>query len=190
MINSGIPGLNQHAIQFVHKNLMIDMSEDTSSSTFKKLVHDSLSKFASFNFAIHTLAQPKTVNASNYFSFVTHTFNVQTDGKIVTICLDKTMSTMFYAQTDMFKCRVGREAPHDNHAVFRTYEEFSELYQLLVRTFPAMRLDETPALKVFKETRQSYKRRQYVDMLIRDIQVLLILMIYFYYISEIVKCIL
>lgn len=36
MINNNIPGLNQNAIQFVYKNLMIDMSEDDSSNAFKK----------------------------------------------------------------------------------------------------------------------------------------------------------
>jgi hypothetical protein len=36
MIDSGIPGLNSNAIQYVYKNLMIDMSDDDSSNTFKK----------------------------------------------------------------------------------------------------------------------------------------------------------
>ena len=36
MANSGIPGLNQNAIQFVYKNLMIDMDEDNSSNALKK----------------------------------------------------------------------------------------------------------------------------------------------------------
>lgn len=73
MIDSGIPGLNKSAIQFVYKNLMIDMNDDDSSNAFKKLVYDSLSTFTLFNFAIHTLAQPKTTNSSNMFSFITHT---------------------------------------------------------------------------------------------------------------------
>jgi phosphatidylinositol-4-phosphate 3-kinase len=169
MTNSGIPGLNKNAIQFVYKNLMIDLNEDESSNIFKKLIHDSLSKFASFNFAIHTLAQPKTVNSSNYFSFVTHTFNSKTDGKIVSIGLDKTSSTMFYSQTEMFKVQISRETHYDKNEVFRSYDEFCELYQLLVKTFPAMRLNETPQLKVFKETKPSYKRRQNVDWLLSDI---------------------
>jgi hypothetical protein len=174
MINSGIPGLTPHAIFYVHKTLMIEMSEDAASSTFKKLIHDSLSKFASFNFAIHTLAQPKLVTSSNYFSFVTHTFNSNTDGRILSIRVDDTMSTMFYAQTQMIKCRVAREVPYDTHEVYRTYDEYYELYALLMRTFPAMRLngESTPSLKVFKETKQSYKRRQNVTLLIRDLQLL------------------
>ncbi len=36
MINSGIPGLNQNAISYVYKNLMIEMSEDDASNQFKK----------------------------------------------------------------------------------------------------------------------------------------------------------
>lgn len=38
MINNNIPGLNQNAIQFVYRNLMIDMSEDDSSNAFRKYV--------------------------------------------------------------------------------------------------------------------------------------------------------
>ena len=74
MVDSDIPGLNRSAIQYVYKNLMIDLDEDESSNLLKKLIHDSLGKFASINFAIHTLAQPKTVSSSNYFSFNTHIF--------------------------------------------------------------------------------------------------------------------
>lgn len=74
MISSGIPGLNKNAIQYIYRNLMIDLNEDESSNLLKKIIHDSLGKFASINFAIHTLAQPKTVSSSNYFSFVTHIF--------------------------------------------------------------------------------------------------------------------
>ena len=167
MTSSGIPGLNQNAIQYVYKNLMIDLNEDDSSNLFKKLIHDSLSKFASFNFAIHTLAQPKTVNSSNYFSFVTQTFNANTDGRIVSVRLENT-STTFYSQTEMFKCAVIRDTEYDRNEVYRTYEEFGELYQQLVKKFPAIRLDETPHLKVFKETKQSHKRRQNVASLIKD----------------------
>ncbi|RNA20111.1 phosphatidylinositol 4-phosphate 3-kinase C2 domain-containing subunit alpha-like [Brachionus plicatilis] len=74
MIDSGIPGLSRNAIQYVYRNLMIDLDEDESSNLLKKIIHDSLGKFASINFAIHTLAQPKTVSSSNYFSFVAHIF--------------------------------------------------------------------------------------------------------------------
>lgn len=97
MINNNIPGLNQNAIQFVYRNLMIDLSEDDSSNAFRKyvlsnfilnqikilfdypqislrLIHESLSKISTLNFAIHTLAQPKTLSSTNYFSFVTHIY--------------------------------------------------------------------------------------------------------------------
>ena len=36
MSSSGIPGLNRNAIQYVYKNLMIDLNEDASSNAFKK----------------------------------------------------------------------------------------------------------------------------------------------------------
>jgi phosphatidylinositol-4-phosphate 3-kinase len=36
MINSNIPGLNRNAIQFVYKNLMIEMNDDEASNSLKK----------------------------------------------------------------------------------------------------------------------------------------------------------
>jgi hypothetical protein len=178
MINSGIPGLTPHAIHYVHKTLMIEVSsDDSAASAFKKLIHDSMTKFASFNFAIHTLAQPKLVTSSNYFSFVTHTFNANKDGRIVSIRLDDNASTMFYDRTQMLKCRVVREVSSDTNEVYRTYEEFIELYALLMRTYPAMRFSDadketTITLKMFKDTKQSYRRRQNVALLLNNLQLL------------------
>ena len=164
MISSGIPGLNKNAIQFVHKNLMIDMDEDHASNAFKKLIHESLSRFPSFNFAIHTLAQPKTVSSGNYFSFVTHTFNTETDGRILNAALDEENST-----ADTFKVAVARETEYDSNEVFRTFDEFCELYQLLSKRFPSLRLAETPPLNRFKETKQLARRRQCVYLLLKDL---------------------
>ncbi len=164
MTNSGIPGLNKHAIQFVYKNLMLDLDEDHASNAFKKLIHESLSKFASFNFAIHTLAQPKTVNSSNYFSFVTHTYNAETDGRIVNIALDEQSST-----DAGFKCVITRETEYDSNEVFRSFDEFCELYQLLLRTFPTLRLVETPPLARFKEHKQLARRKQCIYLLLKDL---------------------
>ena len=178
MINSGIPGLTPHAIHYVHKTLMIEVSsDDSAASSFKKLIHDSMTKFASFNFAIHTLAQPKLVTSSNYFSFVTHTFNANKDGRIVSIRLDDNASTMFYDRTQMLKCRVVREVSSDTNEVYRTYEEFIELYTLLMRTYPAMRFSDGDketqlSLKMFKDTKQSYRRRQNVALLLNNLQLL------------------
>ncbi len=36
MSSSGIPGLDKNAIQYVYRNLMIDMNEDASSYAFKE----------------------------------------------------------------------------------------------------------------------------------------------------------
>lgn len=163
MISSGIPGLNKNAIQFVYKNLMIDMDEDHASNAFKKLIHESLSRFPSFNFAIHTLAQPKTVSSGNYFSFVTHTFNLETDGRIVNVTLDEENAV------DTFKVVVTRETEYDSNEVYRTFDEFCELYQLLTKTFPSLRLTETPPFNRFKETKQLARRRQCVHFLLKDL---------------------
>lgn len=58
---------------------------------------------------------------------------------------------------------------YDTNEVYRTYDEFCELYQLLTKTFSTLKLSETLALNKFKETRQSIKRRQQVECLIKDI---------------------
>ena len=69
----------------------------------------------------------------------------------------------------LFKCLVNREIEYDTNEVYRTFEEFCELYQLLIKTFTTLKMPETVSLNKFKETKQSNKRRQLVDSLIRDI---------------------
>jgi hypothetical protein len=139
------------------------------------MVHDSLSKFASINFAIHTLAQPKTTSSSNYFSFVIHTFNAEMDGRIRAIHLEASRlnpsfsSSSSSPSSELFKCLVTRENEQDTNEVYRTFEEFCELYQLLIKIFPQLKLPNTPALNKFKEAAKGLKRRQYVELLINDI---------------------
>ena len=138
-------------------------------------MRDSLSKFTSLNFAIHTLAQPKTVSSSNYFSFVIHTYSSETDGRIKDIKCDSslvsrpTSTSGGAATTDFYKCVVTREDGYDNNEVLRTFDEFVELYQLLLKTYPALRFGQTPPLVKFKETRNPSKRRLCVEQLIGEI---------------------
>lgn len=62
-----------------------------------------------------------------------------------------------------------RESDFDSHDVFRSFDEFCELYQQLLKTFPALVLTQTPSLNKFKEAKTIAKRRQEIDQLIQDV---------------------
>lgn len=70
----------------------------------------------------------------------------------------------------LFKCTIKRESEYDTNEVCRTFEEFCELYQLLLKTFPALKLQETLPLNKFKEAKQTFKRHQLIESLISEIQ--------------------
>jgi hypothetical protein len=69
----------------------------------------------------------------------------------------------------MFKCNVLRVNDYESNEVYRTFEEFCELYQLLLKTFPALKLPKTPSLNKFKEVKIINKRRVYIKLLLDDI---------------------
>lgn len=64
---------------------------------------------------------------------------------------------------------VNRETEYDTNEVYRTYDEFIELYQLLTKTFTTLKLNDSVGLHKFKDTKQTFKRRQQVEILIKDI---------------------
>jgi hypothetical protein len=70
----------------------------------------------------------------------------------------------------MFKCLITRETEYDNNEVFRTFDEFCELYQLLTKTFPTLRLSDTLPLSKFKDIKSGGMRRfQAIEQLVKDI---------------------
>ena len=69
----------------------------------------------------------------------------------------------------MFKCFITRENEYDTNEVYRTFDEFCELYQLLHKTFPGLRLQHTPSFNKFKETKNTAKRLHAISSLINDI---------------------
>ena len=92
-----------------------------------------------------------------------------TDGKIKKINLEYNILSPAFGSSEMYKCLITRESEYDTNEVYRTYDEFVEFYQLLTKTYPSLRLEGTPHLKVFKETTKTDKRRQNVEALIVDI---------------------
>ena len=62
-----------------------------------------------------------------------------------------------------------RETEFDTNEVYRTFEEFCELYTLLLKTFPALRLPDTLSLSKFKEAKQVGRRHQLIHSLLKDV---------------------
>jgi hypothetical protein len=69
----------------------------------------------------------------------------------------------------MFKCLVTRESESESNEAYRTYDEFCELYQLLHKTYPALKLGNTPSLSKFKDSKSSTKQYNLVSVLLNDI---------------------
>ena len=51
-----------------------------------------------------------------------------------------------------------RENELENNDAFRTYDEFCELYHLLLKTYPALRFPETLQLSKYKDTKDTQRR--------------------------------
>lgn len=62
-----------------------------------------------------------------------------------------------------------RETEFESNDVFRTFEEFCELYHILTKTFTTLRLSESPSYNKFKETKQFLKRILLVENFLKEI---------------------
>lgn len=62
-----------------------------------------------------------------------------------------------------------RENNDEKYEVYRTFDEFCELYQSLVKTYPQLKLTSTPVLNKFLNEKRSGKRKHLVGVLINDI---------------------
>lgn len=68
----------------------------------------------------------------------------------------------------MYKCLVVRETEYETNEAYRTFEEFCELYQLLLKTFSNLKFDLTPSFSKFKETK-SLKRFRAIELFLKEI---------------------
>jgi hypothetical protein len=91
------------------------------------------------------------------------------DGKIKSVKLGINLFNPAFNSSELYKCEVSRENEFETNQVYRTFDEFCELYQLLVKVFPVLRLQNTPPLSKFKDAKNIPKRRQYIESLIQDI---------------------
>lgn len=140
MVTSGVPGVTTEAVNFVQRSLLLGSSEGEATAHFTRLIEESVrSRFTQFNFFIHNIAQLRFTGDHNdglLLSFVPRTFTKETDGKI--LCLEVTRYYKRYEPEKhyTYAVKVTRECLTTSMHVFRTYPEFLELYQKLVRVFP------------------------------------------------------
>uniref|UniRef100_A0A2C9K7Y0 phosphatidylinositol 3-kinase n=1 Tax=Biomphalaria glabrata TaxID=6526 RepID=A0A2C9K7Y0_BIOGL len=74
MIRSGIPGVNERAVQYVQNALLPGQTDAQATATFTRMIEESMkSMFTQFNFFLHNLAQLKfsSHNEGTLLSFVT-----------------------------------------------------------------------------------------------------------------------
>jgi hypothetical protein len=69
----------------------------------------------------------------------------------------------------MYKCKVYRENECDTHDIYRSFDDFCDLYQLLLKEFPALKLPKTLSCSKFKESSKPHRQRINVSSLLSDI---------------------
>ncbi|RNA20110.1 phosphatidylinositol 4-phosphate 3-kinase C2 domain-containing subunit beta isoform X1 [Brachionus plicatilis] len=96
-------------------------------------------------------------------------FSPEIDGKITDINIKRSETTSFANSRELIKCNVIRETEFESNEVYRTFEEFCELYNVLSKTFTTLRLSETPSYSKFKEEKKFFKRYLLVEKLLKEI---------------------
>ena len=148
--------MNVGSVEFVEKNLMLELSDAEAASFFGGMIRTSMaSNFPRLNFLAHTVAQrisgTSNIQASDKFefSFTNEIHTVAEDGRIrdvhvtnyekwknptktyvIRILLN---SAYLLFQMYLFKVyRVGEKLPS---LIYRSFEEVEELHRALVRRF-------------------------------------------------------
>ncbi|KAH7968509.1 hypothetical protein HPB52_009102 [Rhipicephalus sanguineus] len=165
MVTSGVPGVTADAVNFVQKSLLLGSSEGEATAHFTRLIEESLrSRFTQLNFFIHNIAQLRFTGDHNdglLLSFVPRTFSKDSDGRIVSLTVVRYLKCHEPEKHYTYVVRVGRECQAEPMHVVRTYPEFLELYQKLVRMFPLAKFYPLPkgSLVGRSNTREVAQRR-------------------------------
>uniref|UniRef100_A0A224Z520 Phosphatidylinositol-4-phosphate 3-kinase n=1 Tax=Rhipicephalus zambeziensis TaxID=60191 RepID=A0A224Z520_9ACAR len=165
MVTSGVPGVTADAVNFVQKSLLLGSSEGEATAHFTRLIEESLrSRFTQLNFFIHNIAQLRFTGDHNdglLLSFVPRTFTKDSDGRIVSLTVVRYLKCHEPEKHYTYVVRVGREGQAEAMHVVRTYPEFLELYQKLVRMFPLAKFYPLPkgSLVGRSNTREVAQRR-------------------------------
>ncbi|XGW32621.1 hypothetical protein V3C99_017290 [Haemonchus contortus] len=170
MACSDIAGMNVESLNFVEKNLMLELSETDAVIQFTQLINHSLkSAFPRINFFFHTLAQVmsssgnSTKNNDN-ISFVPQLYTQATDGKISRVRVITFEKRFMPNKVYLYKVEVIRESEIVSSYVYRSFNEFNELYIKLRRRFPTVAF---PALSSGTRMRSNVRevaQRRMVDV--------------------------
>uniref|UniRef100_A0A0N4ZB74 Phosphatidylinositol 3-kinase catalytic subunit type 3 n=1 Tax=Parastrongyloides trichosuri TaxID=131310 RepID=A0A0N4ZB74_PARTI len=149
MKSSGISGLNETSIKFVESNLQLCLSEEDAIAYFTRMIKESLdSYFPRLNFVAHTVANRiknfglhrNITNGSennNAFSFSIDVNTIEQDGRITNVIVHEPEK---WKKTDkdkvyMYKMKIKRENENVPTYIYRSFDEFQELYAKLVKMF-------------------------------------------------------
>lgn len=167
MACSDISGMNVESLNFVEKNLMLELSETDAVIQFTQLINHSLkSAFPRINFFFHTLAQVMSStggsarNNENILSFVPQLYTQAADGKIVHVRVISFEKRFVPNKVYFYKVEVIRESETVSTFVYRSFNEFNELYIKLRRRFPTVAFPPlSSGTKMRSNVRQVAQRR-------------------------------
>ncbi|CAJ0609740.1 unnamed protein product [Cylicocyclus nassatus] len=168
MACSDISGMNIESLNFVEKNLMLELSETDAVIQFTQLINHSLkSAFPRINFFFHTLAQVMSSSAANssknneaVLSFVPQLYTQNTDGKIKNVRVISFEKRFLPNKVYLYKVEVVRESETVPAYVYRSFTEFNELYIKLRRRFPTVAFPAlSPGTKMRSNVREVAQRR-------------------------------
>ncbi|KAH9500501.1 Phosphatidylinositol 4-phosphate 3-kinase C2 domain-containing subunit beta [Bulinus truncatus] len=139
MAKSGIPGVNDRAVQYVQNALLPGLTDAQATSTFTRMIEESMkSVYTQFNFFLHTLAQLKfsSHNEGTLLSFVTKVHSKDTDGRITNIQMHSYQKRYTPEKHYIFILLIERENQKVPMYVFRHFSEFVEFRDKLNEMFP------------------------------------------------------
>ncbi|KAK6765698.1 hypothetical protein RB195_025546 [Necator americanus] len=167
MACSDISGMNVESLNFVEKNLMLELSETDAVIQFTQLINHSLkSAFPRINFFFHTLAQVMTStaasakNSDTALSFVPQLYTQATEGKIQQVRVISFEKRFLPNKVYLYKIEVIRVSETVSTFVYRSFNEFNELYIKLRRRFPTVAFPAlSPGTRMRSNVREVAQRR-------------------------------
>ncbi|UJR21159.1 hypothetical protein I4U23_024258 [Adineta vaga] len=143
LCSSNVPNLNYDAVRFVYERLVPSKNYADSITYFTDLVVNSLnSTWTRLNGFIHKMAQPlsstNSIPNGNITSFVPSTYTITHDGKIRSAQIIDFEKRTEPSKHYLYKFKVERSRITYH---YRTYNEFYEFYECLVKQYPSISFD-------------------------------------------------
>ncbi|KAK6055462.1 hypothetical protein COOONC_07033 [Cooperia oncophora] len=171
MACSDIAGMNVESLNFVEKNLMLELSETDAVIQFTQLINHSLkSAFPRINFFFHTLAQVMSSTTGNSaknndnISFVPQLYTQATDGRISGVRVITFEKRFMPNKVYLYKVEVSRESETVSSYVYRSFNEFNELYIKLRRRFPTVAFPPLSSGTKMRSNVREVAQRRMVDI--------------------------